>query len=74
MPRREDHEAHKDMWWHWIKITIIIIIIIITYQFSTQKLTYRLVKDLCLKGYPNKSDYADGTGKQVAVKLKITAN
>jgi hypothetical protein len=17
MPRREDHEAHKDMWWHW---------------------------------------------------------
>jgi hypothetical protein len=19
MPRREDHEVHKDMWWHWIK-------------------------------------------------------
>jgi len=17
MPRREDHEIHKDMWWHW---------------------------------------------------------
>jgi len=17
MPRREDHEVHKDMWWHW---------------------------------------------------------
>jgi hypothetical protein len=20
MPRREDYEVHKDMWWHWIKI------------------------------------------------------
>jgi len=19
MPRREDHEIHKDMWWHWTK-------------------------------------------------------
>jgi hypothetical protein len=19
MPRKEDHEVHKDMWWHWIK-------------------------------------------------------
>jgi hypothetical protein len=19
MPRREDHEVHKDMWWDWIK-------------------------------------------------------
>jgi hypothetical protein len=19
MPRMEDHEVHKDMWWHWIK-------------------------------------------------------
>jgi len=19
MPRREDHEVHKDMWWHWGK-------------------------------------------------------
>jgi hypothetical protein len=19
MPRREDHEVHKNMWWHWIK-------------------------------------------------------
>jgi hypothetical protein len=19
MLRREDHEVHKDMWWHWIK-------------------------------------------------------
>jgi hypothetical protein len=19
MPRREDREVHKDMWWHWIK-------------------------------------------------------
>ena len=19
MPRREDHEVHKDMWWHWEK-------------------------------------------------------
>jgi len=19
MPRREDHEVHKDMWWHWAK-------------------------------------------------------
>jgi hypothetical protein len=19
MPKREDHEVHKDMWWHWIK-------------------------------------------------------
>jgi hypothetical protein len=19
MPRRKDHEVHKDMWWHWIK-------------------------------------------------------
>jgi hypothetical protein len=19
MPRREDHEVYKDMWWHWIK-------------------------------------------------------
>jgi hypothetical protein len=19
MPRREAHEVHKDMWWHWIK-------------------------------------------------------
>jgi len=19
MPRREDHEVHKDMWWHWTK-------------------------------------------------------
>jgi hypothetical protein len=22
MPRREDHEVHKDMWWHWIKRNI----------------------------------------------------
>jgi len=21
MPRREDHEVHKDMWWHWTKKT-----------------------------------------------------
>jgi hypothetical protein len=21
MPRREDHEVHTDMWWHWIKKT-----------------------------------------------------
>jgi hypothetical protein len=20
MPRREDYEVDKDMWWHWIKI------------------------------------------------------
>jgi len=19
MPRKEDHEVHKDMWWHWAK-------------------------------------------------------
>jgi len=19
MPRKEDHEVHKDMWWHWKK-------------------------------------------------------
>jgi len=19
MPRREDHEVHKDMWWHWTR-------------------------------------------------------
>jgi hypothetical protein len=19
MPRKEDHQVHKDMWWHWIK-------------------------------------------------------
>jgi len=19
MPKREDHEVHKDMWWHWTK-------------------------------------------------------
>jgi len=19
MPRREDHEVHRDMWWHWTK-------------------------------------------------------
>jgi len=19
MPRMEDHEVHKDMWWHWTK-------------------------------------------------------
>jgi hypothetical protein len=25
-PRREDHEVHKDLWWHWIKKIIIIII------------------------------------------------
>jgi len=22
MPRREDHEVHKDMWWHWTKKNI----------------------------------------------------
>jgi len=22
MSRREDHEVHKDMWWHWIKKNI----------------------------------------------------
>jgi hypothetical protein len=22
MPRKEDHEVHKDMWWHWIKRNI----------------------------------------------------
>jgi len=22
MPRREDHEVHKDMWWHWTKRNI----------------------------------------------------
>jgi hypothetical protein len=26
MPRREDHEVHKDMWWHWIKKSITIIL------------------------------------------------
>jgi len=24
MPRREDHEVHKDMWWHWIKKKILV--------------------------------------------------
>jgi hypothetical protein len=23
MPRREDHEVHKDMWCHWIKKNIL---------------------------------------------------
>jgi len=23
MSRREDHEVHKDMWWHWTKIKTI---------------------------------------------------
>ena len=23
MPRREDHEVHKDMWWHWTKKKIL---------------------------------------------------
>jgi hypothetical protein len=27
MPRREDHEVHKDMWWHWILKYIYIYII-----------------------------------------------
>ena len=22
LPRREDHEVHKDMWWHWKKIYV----------------------------------------------------
>ena len=22
MPRREDHEVHKDMWWHWTTTTL----------------------------------------------------
>jgi len=22
MPRREDHEVHKDMWWHWTEKNI----------------------------------------------------
>jgi hypothetical protein len=26
MPRREDHEVHKDMWWHWGKKNIKIIL------------------------------------------------
>jgi hypothetical protein len=26
MPRREDHEVHNDMWWHWIKKNIYIYI------------------------------------------------
>jgi len=25
MPRREDHEVYKDMWWHWTKKKIIFI-------------------------------------------------
>jgi len=29
MPRREDHEVHKDMWGHWGREYIFIIIIII---------------------------------------------
>jgi len=24
MSRREDHEVHKDMWWHWTKKEIIV--------------------------------------------------
>jgi len=46
----------------------------ITYQFSTQKFTHRLVDDLFLKEYPNESENADGTGKHVAVELKIKAD
>jgi len=28
MPRREDHEVHKDIWWYWTKKKTLIIIII----------------------------------------------
>jgi len=24
MPRREDHEVHKDMWWHWGKKRVLL--------------------------------------------------
>jgi hypothetical protein len=27
MPRREDHEVHKDMWWHWTKETYLLFVI-----------------------------------------------
>jgi hypothetical protein len=29
MPRREDHEVHKDMWWHLIKKNSVIILTIV---------------------------------------------
>jgi len=35
MPRREDHEVHKDMWWHWTYIYIYIYIY--TYIFDQSR-------------------------------------
>jgi len=32
MPRREDHEVHKDMWWHWTKKKSIFTCITIIYN------------------------------------------
>ena len=34
MTRREDHEVHKGMWWHWTKINLLSISLI---KFSTVK-------------------------------------
>jgi len=37
MPRREDHEVHKDMWWQWIYIYISIATTCPLYIYKTWK-------------------------------------
>jgi len=34
MPRREDHEVHKDMWGHWINIYIYIKAVLVSQIFN----------------------------------------
>jgi hypothetical protein len=37
MPRREDHEIHKGMWWHWIKKNYIMYQFVDTVSYFREK-------------------------------------
>jgi len=47
MPRREDHEVHKDMWWHWTKKNLDIEF----YSMQTLNWQYGTQSEYCLSYY-----------------------
>jgi len=52
MPRREDHEVHKDMWVHWTKKKIHICLLVpILNQFNPVRLHYNAVNFISLLSY-----------------------
>jgi hypothetical protein len=60
MARREDHEVHKDMWWHWTKYIYIYIYIYISFLRPTSGSEFfdTFLNIILLRIYPLQNIYS----------------